>query len=637
MAAVKLLDFGLARTESKPSESDGTVTMPVTESGMIMGTVGYMSPEQVRCEKTGPASDIFSVGVVLYEMVTGKPAFSANTTPEILSAILKDEPPSVADSGKQIPPELGRVIERCLNKNIGQRFQSANDLAFALSSLKSSGLAASIPARSGGPLWAIAAVVLLAIAAGFYYWRAKSNSQSVDSLAVLPFTNLGGSPDADYLSDGITESLIGSLSKLPNLRVMSRSAVFRYKGKDADARAAGRELGVGAVLTGRVKQRGSDLSVSAELVKVDDNTALWGEQYNDRNVLDALAVQADIAHQIVESLKLRLNSQQMKRMSKPQTTNPEAYQLYLKGRYYAAKFDPENLNKGRDYLRQAVQLDPNFALAYDGLSYYYALLVDWFEPANEVGPKALEAARKALELEPDLVEAHVELGAAHLSYDFNWGAMEREFDRALELNPNYAPAHEWKAWYLTEIGRGAESLAEIRRAIQLDPLSAENEYMAAWFLYQARRYADAVTEAKKCLELDPGQWVGYSVQGQAYGQMGRFAEALAALKKAEEILGDNPSPALAEEARVNAMSGRRKDALQILDQMLAQSKRTQVSKYLLAEVYAALGDKDQAFARLNQAYDEHAFMLGYLKVEPALDSLRTDPRFLDLLRKMRLP
>ena len=481
---------------------------------------------------------------------------------------------------------------------------------------------------------AIAAAVLISGAAGFYFWRSRA-SQSIDSLAVLPFVNVGGSADTDYLSDGITESLIDNLSELPNLKVMSHSAVFRYKGKEIDPHAVGRELGVRAVLTGRVTQRGSDLSISAELVDVDDNAALWGEQYS-RNLMDALAVQNDITHQIVEKLKLRLSSAQMTRIAKRQTANPEAYQLYLKGRYYAGRFDPKNLNKGRDYLRQAIALDPNFALAYDGLSYYYAFLLDWFEPANDVGPKALQTARKALELDPDLVEAHVDLGSVLIQYSWDWPAAEREFKRALELNPNYAAAHEIYAWYLIEMGRSDESLTEIGKAAQLDPLSAEIPYMAGWFLYYSRRYAEALTEARKSLELDPNLWIAYFIQGQACEQLGQFPEALAALKKSQEILGDNPSPPLAEEARVYALSRRRDDALRTLNRLLALAKRTQVSNYAIATVYAAQGDREQALARLNQAYEEHSFLMGFLKVDPGFDPLRSDPRFQDLLRKMHL-
>lgn len=634
---VKILDFGLAQMRKAPSESEDTAT--VTEAGpAVMGTIGYMSPEQVRGDKAEAASDIFSLGCVLYEMVTGRRAFAGKSATDTMASILRDEPPAATDSGQSSSADLDRVIERCLAKNPAQRFHSAHDLAFALRSLSSSAgeqppIAA--PRRPGlGRVAAAVALVLILAAVGFYFWRNRP-SRRIDSLAVLPFVNMSGSADTDYLSDGITESLIDNLSELPDLKVMSHSAVFRYKGKEIDPRAVGRELGVRAVLTGQVTQHGSDLSVRTELVNVDDNAALWGEEYN-RNLMDALAVQNDIAHQIVEKLKLRLSGSQMTRMVKRQTDNPEAYQLYLKGRHYAGKFDPENLNKGRDYLRQAIALDPNFALAFDGLSYYYSLLFDWFEPENEVGPKALEAARKALELDPNLVEAHVELGGVHLFYDFDWGSAEREFRRALDLNPNYAIAHAWNAWYLIYMGRSSEGLAEARKAVQLDPLSAENQYLTGWFLFYSRRYAEALTEVNKALELDPSLWVSYFIQGQCYQQLGRFPEALAALKKSQEILGDNPSPPLAGEARVYALSGRRADALRTLDRLLALSQRTQVSKYAIATVYAALGDKDQAFARLNQAYDEHSFLLGSLQVDPELDPLRSDPRFQGLLQRMKL-
>jgi serine/threonine protein kinase/tetratricopeptide (TPR) repeat protein len=640
---VKILDFGLARWQPKLSEEDATATLALeeTEAGTVMGTVGYMSPEQVRGEKAEAASDLFSLGCVLYEMVTGRRAFSGKSAGDTMAAILKEDPPSVADSGKPVPAELERVIERCLAKEPGQRFHSAHDLAFALKGMLS--VAGEKPiaaepspsrARLRGAIWTAAALAILA-AAGFFYWRNRAG-QSIDSLAVLPFANMGGSEDADYLSDGITDSLIDSLSELPNLKVMSRSAVYRYKGKDADVKAVGRELGVRAVLTGRITQRGDNLSVRAELVNVDDNSALWGEQYN-RKLADALAVQNDIAHQIVEKLRLRLSNDQMTRMTKRQTANPEAYQLYLKGRFYAAKFDFENLNKGFDYLQQAIALDPNFALAYDGLSYYYALLDDWYMPASEAGPKAEAAARKALDLDPNLVEAHVELANMYFFYDFDWAASEREYQRAFALNPNYAPAHENYSWYLVYVGRPGEAAAEARKAEELDPLLPEIGSIAAWGLLYARRYEESLAELRKCLELDPNYALAYWLEADNLDQLGRFPEAIAAAQKAQQILGENPSGPLSELVRAYALSGRRADAQRALDQLLALSKRNQVSKYLLAIAYAALGEKDQAFARLDQAYAEHAFQMGSLRVDPALDPLRSDPRFQELVRKMNFP
>jgi eukaryotic-like serine/threonine-protein kinase len=627
---VKILDFGLARSDS-PTPGDSTVT----EAGTIMGTIAYMSPEQVRGGPVTATSDIFSLGVVLYELVAGRRPFPGASSAEVMATILKEPPLPISDAGQPVPRELQRIVERCLAKDPAQRFASARDLAIALKSLTSSPVAAQ-STRFGRRRMALAAVLLSIAATGFAYWRWKPGSQGIDSVAVLPFVNTSATPDAAYLSDGITESLISSLSQLPNLKVMSRSAVFRYQGKNADARTAGRELGVRAVLTGRVNQHADSLLVSAELVSVDDNSELWGEQYDNKQISDALAVQKDIARQIVEKLRGRLTAQQAAQIGSRQTNNAEAYQLYLKGRYYAAKFDPVNLSKGRDFLRQAIAADPNYALAYDGLSYYYALMLDLFEPANEAGPKALESARKALQLVPDLVEGHVELASAHMFFDFNWDAADQHFHRALELNPNYAPAHEYYGWRLIEMGNQNEGLAQIRKAAELDPLSAEIAFEEAWFLLLSRRYTDALTAANKCLELDPQQWMAYYIRGQAYEQLGRYPEALAALSKAEEILGANPSPALAEKARVYALSGQRDEARRALDRLLALGKSVQVSKYVIATVYAALGDKDHAFQNLDRAYEEHSFLLGFLKVDPAVDPLRADARFGVLLRKMKL-
>jgi serine/threonine protein kinase len=456
---VKILDFGLARWQPKTSSEDETLTLNNTQAGTVMGTAGYMSPEQVRGERADASSDIFSLGCVLYEAVTGRRAFSGNSAADTMAAILKEDPPAIANTGKQAPAELERVIHRCLAKNPAQRFHSAHDLAFALRGLLSAASERSAalpgpPPRARGnrvrAYVAIAVAAVILIAAGLFYWRSHT-AQSIDSLAVLPFANIGGNPDAEYLSDGITESLMDSLSELPNLKVQSRSAVSRYKGKDPDARSVGRELGVRAILTGRITQRGENLTISAELVDADDNSRLWGEQYN-RKLADALAVQNDIAHQIVEKLRLRLSNAQAAHMTTRQTANPEAYQLYLKGRYFAAQFTQDGMDKGMNYFRQAIALDPNYALAYDGMSYYYELIEDLLMPASEAMPKAEEAARKALALDDSNVETHVQMGSNYTMYDFDWPAAEREFARALALNPNYAPAHEYYAWFLISVG-----------------------------------------------------------------------------------------------------------------------------------------------------------------------------------------
>jgi eukaryotic-like serine/threonine-protein kinase len=634
---VKILDFGLARWQETKAPQDETVTLDEAQAGAVLGTAGYMSPEQVRGEKAGAPSDIFSLGCVLYEAVTGRRAFPGKSAGDTMAAILKDDPPAIADSGRQAPAELERVIDRCLAKNPAQRFHSAHDLAFALRSLLSATgeqKSAVRPRIRPRVMLSIAAtIVILVAAAGLFYWRSHT-AQSIDSLAVLPFANMGGSPDTDYLSDGITDSLIDSLSQLPNLKVMSRSAVFRYKGKEADARTAGRELGVRAVLTGRITQRGDNLSVSTELINVDDNSHLWGEQYN-RKLVDALAVQNEIAAHIADKLRLRLSSAQVTHMAARQTANPEAYQLYLKGRYFAGQFSQEGLDKGMNYFRQAIALDPTYALAYDGVSYYYQLIEDLLMAPSEAMPKAEEAARKALELDDSLVDTHVEMAANYTFYDFDWPAAEREFQRAITLNPSYAPAHEFYSWYLISMRRTDQAIQEGQRAVELDPLSAEIHSILGWVLYFARRYDQAVAELHKCLELDPNYWIGYYYLGQVYAQQGRLDDAMAAQRKSAEILKGASWP-LEEIALDYALAGKNSEARQALRDLQANSRHIYISPYGIATAYAALGDKDQAFAQLEQTYAQRSQFIGFLKVDPEVDSLRSDPRFQDLLGRMKL-
>jgi tetratricopeptide (TPR) repeat protein len=389
------------------------------------------------------------------------------------------------------------------------------------------------------------------------------------------------------------------------------------------------------VLVGRITQRGDSLSVNAELVNTDDNSELWGDVYN-RKLADVLAVQQDIVAQIAGKLRAKLSSAQKTEMARGQTENPEAYQLYLKGRYYAGKFDAENLKKGYAYFQQAIALDPNYALAYDGLAYYYELVEDLYFPVDEVMPKAKAAARKALEIDDSIAESHVEMGAIDTMYDFDWAGAEREFKRAIELNPNYAPAHEYYSWYLIAVGRASEAVAESRRAEKLDPLSTEISSFVGWWLYYARRYDEAVPQVNRCLDLDPNYANCHWILGQTYEQQGRFPEAIAAEAKALKI-DPGWSWAAAESARAYALSGRHAEAQRGLDDLLALSKRSLVPKYSLATVYAALGDKSRALDELEQAYAEHSFFFDFLKSDPQMDSLRSEPRFQELLRRMNFP
>ncbi|SPF56639.1 Serine/threonine protein kinase with TPR repeats [Candidatus Sulfopaludibacter sp. SbA4] len=633
---VKILDFGLAARRPEDRADNAADGETETITGMVMGTVGYMSPEQVRGEKAEAPSDIFSLGCVLYEIVAGRRAFSGKSPGDTNAAILLAEPPAMAESGKQVPLEMERVIGRCLAKNPGERFHSARDLAFALRSI-SGGTGEPTPAAPPARVrlrTAVAVGAVLAILAGAgWFWRNHAG-RSIDSLAVLPFINAGGSPDTEYLSDGIAESLMNSLSELPNLKVMSRNAVFRYKGKETDARAVGRELGVRAVLQGRVTERGDNLFISAELVDVDDNSHLWGEQYN-RKLADALAVQNEIAAQISDKLRLKLSSGQKARLAKRQTENPEAYRLYLQGRFYTAKLTPEGIEKGLDYYHQAIALDPNYALAYSGISAILALMDDVVVAPREIMPKAKEAALKAVELDDTLAEGHVELGSAIFQYDYDWPAAERELRRAVELNPNNARAQEILGWFLVLMGRTGEGLDHNRRSVALDPVFFESAVLLGWDLYFARRYDDAVAETRRAMDLTPESWSSYFILGQIYAQQGRFAEAIAMQQKAREKPGG--LQALSELARDYTLAGRAEEGHQAMTDLLAGAKREYLSKYFIAKAYAGIGGKEQALAQLEQAYQARSCWVTYLKVDPEMDSLRSDPRFQDLMRRINFP
>ena len=648
----RILDFGIAKESSPragslseaPTLNDGNLTNP----GSAVGTVAYMSPEQARGEETDARSDLFSLGAVIYEMATGRSVFRGETTAVIFDSILNRTPPPPFQLNPRVPRMLNETIIRALEKDRTLRYQTALDLKADLQRAKRDSTAAHAivtdwkPEHSGTRRGKRVAFAVVGFALMLFFilqlsrYLTRGSGEAIDSVAVLPFVNMSGNPDTEYLSDGITESLIDSLSELPRLRVMSQSAVFRYKGKTTDPRTAGNELGVRAVLTGRLTQRGDTLSVSTQLVRVQDNTALWGEQYNSK-VVDALSVQNDIAARISEKLRLKLSNDEKTRLVKRQTDNPEAYQLYLKGRYYVAKFTKDEMAKGFDYFNKAIAIDPNYALAYAGIAYSHNLTTDWLAAPSDAMPKAREAARKAIELDDSLAEAHVELGSVYLLYDFDWAAAEHEFRTAVELGPNYAPSHEYYAWYLLSVGRIDESLKEIRVAGQLDPINVEISSVAGWMAYYARHYDESVTELRRCSDLDPTYWACYYFIGEAYEQRHQFPEAIAALQKGDKLAGDSILAARAELSHAYAMSGQEADARSVLDGLVARSQTAVVSKYILATIYAGLGEKKEALSRLEQAYAERSFYCDFLNLDPALDSLRPEPRFQDLVRRMNFP
>jgi|SRR5579859_5698484 len=464
---------------------------------------------------------------------------------------------------------------------------------------------------------------------------AASPAATVRSLAVLPFGNTEADPETEYLADGITESIINHLSQLPIMRVMSRSTVFRYKDKSLDPRSVGRKLNVDAVLLGRVLQRGDALLVVAELVDVQNGWQLWGEQYN-RKMADILAVEEEIAREISEKLRLRLTGEDRSRLAKRHTQSSEAYQDYLRGRYHWNRLSEEGLKKGIEYFEQAIQHDPNYALAYTGLADSYGLLGFFgLASASSVMPKAKEAARRAVEIDDGLAEAHASLAGIFKIYDWDWAASEREYKRAIELNQNYATAHRMYAAFLAAVGRADEAMRESRLALELDPFSLVISMEIAWNCCMARDYKRAAEEALRTLELEPQFPAAHSALGMAYEQEGRFDEAIAALEKARDASGGHPA-ALSALAHALACAGRIEEARALIDRLTELSARQYISPFWMAVAYAGVGQTATALEELEKAFEQHDVTLVWLGTDPRLDNLRGEPRFRELLRRIGL-
>lgn len=683
----EILDFGLAKlleqrptsTSAEGSSEVATAVMPQHSTpGTVMGTIGYMSPEQAqgKSNEIDQRSDIFSFGCILFEAVTGQKPFEGESVIKSLHMVVYESAPSLTDLNPSAPPELQRIVRRCLAKDPEERYQTIKDVAIELKELRreiadgaegdatvpptrrstASGSQTAAPtvssaARSSASsaeyivsgikrhklAAAIAGLVLIIGGVGLgLYLHARNTEVAIESIAVLPFVNQNHDADSEYLSDGVTESIINSLTQLPNLKVIARSSVFHYKGKESDPLTVGKELGVRAVLTGRITQRGDNITISAELTDVRDNKQLWGEQY-ERKASDLMSLQRDIAGQIASNLRLKISGEEHNRMMKHYTENPEAYQAYLKGRYYWNKRTEAGLKKGIEYFQQAVDLDPSYALAYTGLADSYGLLpFSSAIPTRDVAQKAKTAAAKAIELDPNLAEAHTSLADVMELYDWDVAGAEREFKRAIELNPNYATAHHWYANLLDYLGRKEEAKREILRAQQLDPLSLIISHTVGGILLDARDYDQAIEQYKKTLEIDPNFPLTHEYLGLAYGGKGRYEEAVVELNRAIAPAGRRPVY-VANLGYIHALSGKTAEANKMLEELMRRANTEYVSPYDIASVYTALGEREKAFAWLEKAVQERDVAIISLKVDPYWDSLRADPHFADLLRRVGLP
>jgi serine/threonine-protein kinase len=660
---VKLLDFGLAklmpeRRSTTAPEQDSLTISPTTQdahltsTGMAVGTVAYMSPEQVRGEELDPRTDLFSLGLVIYEMATGQQAFSGNTSGVVFEAILNRAPTPPVRLNPAIPPQLEMIIAKALEKDRRLRYQTASDMRADLQRLKrdtdSSRILPISSAHSARhavlPKWfhfawaGVLALLLLLFALNVGDFRdrllGRAGSARIDSIAVLPFDNATKDSKTEYLSDGLTESLINSLSQLPNLAVMSRNTVFRYKDKSMDPEKVGHDLGVRAILTGRLVQSGDDLLISVNLEDIGDKRQIWGAQYN-RKLSNLVTVQEEIAGDIYARLRPRLSGEETRLRAKRPTEDAEAYQLYLQGLFYWNKWTEADFKKAADYFSQAVQRDPRYALSYAGLADTYSLLGDsGYLAPSEAWPKAKQAAMQALNIDDTLPEAHTSLGLVKEHYDWDWDGAEREFKRAIELNPSSATAHLWYGDFLANTGHLEEGMRETKRAQELDPMSLIINTMLGWQFYLARQNDQAVDQLRKVLDIDQKFAPARRILEGVYFQMGNEREAVA---DREKIISLSGSPELAASIEdVFIKSGYKGVLRSWLDGMMVISKYGYVSSYDISQIHARLGEKEETLSWLEKAYTEHDSGLVSLAVDPLFDSVRSDSRFRELLKRLKL-
>ena len=623
---LKVLDFGIAAAASSNVSEVDDHTKKVgqqTAVGLADGTISYMSPEQAIGRPLDHRSDIFSLGIVLYEMLTARLPFDRETWAETLDNIIHGEPMPLPRLNYAVTPDLDRVVRKCLEKDRERRYQSVRDLLIDLRNMQRDSDSGAPPATAG--LGRHTQVV----------GRPRAR-KTIDSLAILPLVNQSGDPELEYLSEGITEALINNLSKLTKLRVMARSTVFRYQGREIqDAQQVGFELGVRAVLVGRLLKRGDSLIVKLELVDANDGSHLWGEQYT-RQLDDMVTLERDISTEISDHLRLKLTTAQKKGLTKGSTENSEAYQLYLKGRYHWNKRTEEGIKKSIDYFELAIALDPKFGLAYAGLADSYNLLASYStKPLATPFLRAKATALKALSLDDKLAEAHAALAAVRLWREFDWEAAERGFKKSVEMNPNYPTAHLWLALYLSGMERMEEALVEIRYALDLDPLSRVINLNLARVLHFARRFDDAIKQCRKTIEMYPDYLIAHRRLGMSYGEKGMFEQAETEFKKALAI-SEEDTETMSAMGYVYAAGGQMEDARRIRDRLVDIANEIYVSPYSLARIHLAVEDIDQAFECLERTFEERHGILTYIKVEPFFDRIRSDPRYTDLLRRMGL-
>jgi len=691
----KILDFGLAKLiepqqppgldNASTGEDATAILQQHSTPGMIMGTVGYMSPEQAqgKTKEIDQRSDIFSFGCILFEAATGKKPFEGDSIVKSLHSLIYEPTPQIKDLNPSAPAELQRIVRRCLEKDADDRYQAIKEVAIELKHLRR-GLeagadfdttvppptrTATVPNTDSGStikstatvsgsmppvlssaeyvvqgvkqhklMVAIALMVLIGLVVfTVYYLRARNNEAAIKSIAVLPFQNKSSVADTEYLSDGLAESLIYRLSQLPNLKVSPTSSVMRYKGKDTDIAQIAKELEVDAVMSGRVSQRGENLTISVELVDARTKKIIWAEQY-DRKMSDLLATQREIATAIAQKLELKLSGNDAKGITKRYTDSNEAYQLYLRGRYSFAKRTKDEMLRAIEYFKQAIKLDPKFALAYARISETYGSMPAYpYLSPKEAFPHAKAAAQQALEIDPTLAEAHTFLAYSLVIYDWNWAEAERSFKRAIELDPNNSAAHfRYGQVYLAPLGRVDEAIAEIKRGLELEPLDVNMGATLAWAYFVAGQDDKALEQARKTYDLEPSHPIGRWMLAQAYIYKGMYSDAISL---DEQWLQTDPTNqfALRDAGIAYAKAGRPDKAEEMIGKFRELAKTQYVPTCRIASIYGTLGNKDKAFQELDKAFEVRDWELFRMNVERYFSPLRDDPRYKEMLKRLNLP
>jgi eukaryotic-like serine/threonine-protein kinase len=643
----KILDFGLAKVTPKLQAALATALPTVDEEqltspGTAVGTIAYMSPEQVRGKELDARTDLFSFGVVLYEMATGLLPFRGETSGVIFKAILDGAPTSAVRLNPDLPTELERIINKCLEKDRSLRYQHASDVQTDLQRLKrdtESGKTTAALTKSATPSWwsrsRIIAILLAlgtivaasAIGARFYLGTPVNR---INSIAVLPLENLSRDPEQEYFADGMTEALITDLSKVGSLRIISRTSVMHYKKTNKTVPEIAKELNVDGIVEGSVTRSANRVRITAQLIQGRTDQHLWAETY-ERDLRDVLVLQSDVAEAIANEIKTKVTPQEQSRLRRTRPVDPEAYQLYLKGRYYWNRRSEEGFHRAIEYFSGALEKDPNYALAYAGLADCYNNLgaFNYVRP-RDAYPRGKAAATKALELDEELAEAHASLARNKIAFDWDWSGARREFERALELNPNYGTAHYWYSYYYFAMGRLDAAAQEMKRAVDLDPLSLQiNTEMGRALLYQ-RQYDAAIEQERKTLEMDPNFEGAHELLAKAYLFKGSYADAITESQPVERWSGFVL-------ARAYLKSGKIGKAQKVVVDLKELSNKQYVSAQRIAQAYIGLDDKQRALEWLEKAYEERSLRPDFMRVDPAYDNLRSDQRFRDLLRRVGLP